>query len=79
MLEQRDRDRWFMTQHTRKDINFVREAKAEQWRTALPRESVAKIEAAWGRMMQLLGYRLAEHSAENSIRCNPPARETAGA
>jgi len=78
-LEQWERDRWFMTQHTRKDINFVREAKAQQWRTALPRESVAKIEAAWGRTMQLLAYRLAEHLAEDAVRCSPPSQETFGA
>lgn len=63
-LEQKDRDRWFMTQHSRKDINFVREAKADQWRTALPRECIAKIEAEWGRTMQVLGYELSEHSPE---------------
>jgi Sulfotransferase domain len=76
-LEQTDRDRWFMTQHTRKDINFVREAKAEQWRTALPPESIAKIEAAWGRTMQLLGYGLAEHSAEAPVRSRPPLPDSA--
>jgi Sulfotransferase domain len=57
-LEQTDRDRWFMTRGTRKDINFVREAKSEQWKTALPAESVAKIESAGGHIMELLGYKL---------------------
>ena len=73
-LEQTDRDRWFMTQHSRKDINFVREAKAEQWRTALPQEAIAKIEAAWGRTMQVLGYALTEGSAE-MIRSHTFARK----
>jgi hypothetical protein len=76
-LEQKDRDKWFMTQHTRKDINFVRAAKAEQWRTALSRESTAKIEGAWGRIMQLLGYGLAMPSAEEPVRSRPPVPETA--
>jgi len=76
-LEQKDRDKWFMTQHTRKDISFVRAAKAEQWRTALSRESIAKIEGAWGRIMQLLGYGLAMPSAEEPVRSRPPLPETA--
>jgi hypothetical protein len=67
-LEQKDRDKWFMTQHTRKDINFVRAAKAEQWRSALSLESIAKIEGAWGRIMQLLGYGLAVPAAGESVR-----------
>jgi Sulfotransferase domain len=74
-LEQQDRDRWFMTQHTRKDIHFVREARAEQWRTELPRESVAKIESAWGRIMQILGYDLAE---QKSVPSKAPLPEAAG-
>jgi hypothetical protein len=57
-----------MTQHTRKDINFVRAAKAEQWRSALSLESIAKIEGAWGRIMQLLGYGLAVPAAGESVR-----------
>jgi len=77
-LEQKDRDQWFMTKHTRKDINFVREARAEQWRTALPRESVAKIESQWGRTMQLLGYGLAEHSVEDAVRSECPLPKTTG-
>jgi hypothetical protein len=76
-LEQKDRDKWFMTQHTRKDINFVRAAEAEQWRTALSRESIAKIEGAWSRIMQLLGYGLAMPSAEEPVRSRPPLPETA--
>jgi len=76
-LEQKDRDKWFMTQHSRKDINFVRAAEAEQWRTALSRESIAKIEGAWSRIMQLLGYGLAMPSAKEPVRSRPPLPETA--
>ena len=78
-LEQRDRDKWFMTQNTRKDINFVRVAKAEQWRTALSPESIAKIESAWGRVMQLLGYGLAVPSAEAPVRSSRSSLESTNA
>lgn len=77
--EQKDRDKWFMTQNTRKDINFVRAGKAEQWRTALKPESIARIEGAWGRIMQLLGYALAVPAAEQPFRSSPPSLESAKA
>lgn len=76
-LEQKDRDKWFLTQNTRKDINFVRAAKAEQWRTALSRESIAKIEGAWGRIMQVLGYGLSLPSAKEPVQSRPPLPEIA--
>jgi hypothetical protein len=57
-LEQKDKDKWFLTQGTRQDINFVREARSNQWRSTLPIEAVARIESTWGGIMQLLGYQL---------------------
>src|SRR3954447_16283610 len=49
---------------TRKDLPFVRAAKAGGWKKELPLSEVAKIEKAWGPLMRSLGYEL------NS--CNTP-------
>ena len=63
-LEDKQSDQWSTTREGRKDIRFVREAKAEQWKKSLPPASVAEIESAWGNIMQLLGYPLASRSQE---------------
>lgn len=57
-LEAADADKWVTTKESRKDISFVRSAKSGQWQDALPAESIAEIEAAWGPVMKLLGYPL---------------------
>jgi hypothetical protein len=51
-------DEWVTTKPSRKDINFVRSAKSGQWQKELPPAAAAEIEAAWGPVMQLLGYPL---------------------
>lgn len=63
-LEQKDKDKWFLTQGTRQDINFVREARSNQWRSTLPVEAVTRIESTWGGIMQLLGYQLSTTSVQ---------------
>ena len=65
---------------SRKDLSFVRAASAGGWRSELPPPLVARIEAAWGPIMQHLGYELTTRDA-NSVEGFPllaPAR-TAGA
>jgi Sulfotransferase domain len=57
-LERKEADKWSTTKRTRSDVPFVRAAKSGQWSDVLSRESVAAIEAAWGPVMQALGYRL---------------------
>lgn len=57
-LEKSQSEQWVTTKDSRKDIPFVREAKAGGWRKQLPDESVRKIESAWGGLMQELGYLL---------------------
>jgi hypothetical protein len=57
-LEVAQADQWATTKPSRKDINFVRAAKSNQWQNELPAASVAEIESAWGPVMQLLGYSL---------------------
>jgi len=58
-LESAQNLQWVTTRETRKDIQFVREAKSGQWRTALSPSLVADIESAWGHLMRLVGYELA--------------------
>jgi hypothetical protein len=55
-LEKLEADRWIATKNRRKDIPFVRVAKAGGWRTSLPLKSVEQIESAWGDLMITLGY-----------------------
>jgi hypothetical protein len=59
-IEQRETDLWEGTRDTRKDIPFVRAAKAGGWKNALSRESAEKIEAAWSPLMVSLGYQVPE-------------------
>lgn len=47
---------WVSTKNKRDDIPFIRSAAAGRWKTKLPSESVAEIEAAWGNIMAHLGY-----------------------
>jgi Sulfotransferase domain len=55
-LEQQQWKLWLPTKRTRADIPFVRGATSGRWRNELSDRSVKKIEAAWGRTMQELGY-----------------------
>jgi len=57
-LEVTQSSEWYATKEGRKDIPFVRVAKSAQWKRSLPASSVAEIEAAWGPVMELLGYPL---------------------
>ena len=57
-LEKQQQDQWVATKKHRKDIPFVRVAKAGGWRKNLPEASVVEIEAAWGDLMASLGYPL---------------------
>jgi hypothetical protein len=57
---------WITTKDKRSDIPFVRTASAGGWKTKLPLESVAKIEARWGHIMAQLGYELVTRKAESA-------------
>lgn len=57
-MEKVQSDVWKLTRNTRKDMAFVRKAKAGNYQSELPQESIAEIEAAWGPLMQRLGYNL---------------------
>jgi hypothetical protein len=47
---------WKLTQNTRQDIPFVREAKSGGWQGKLSAAAVQQIEKAWGPTMSELGY-----------------------
>ena len=57
-LEQAQTDQQGLTRGSRKDLSFVRAAGSGGWRSELPVPLVARIEAAWGPLMQHLGYEL---------------------
>jgi hypothetical protein len=58
-LETEQAAQWVVTKATRKDMPFIRSARAGGWKAALPEQSVARIQAAWGNLMRSLGYELA--------------------
>jgi hypothetical protein len=58
-LEKMHGDKWAQNKHMkRKDIPFVRSAKAGGWQAVLPKAAVAEVESAWGPLMTKLGYEL---------------------
>ena len=57
-MEKQQENEWVATKKHRKDIPFVRVARAGGWRTQLPEKSVARIESAWGNLITKLGYEL---------------------
>lgn len=67
LLEQQAQDQWVGTKTHRKDIPFVRTAKAGAWQDSLPERSVAQIEAAWGDLMTSLRYPLVTRTPEAQV------------
>jgi hypothetical protein len=63
-LEEKQGNKWVQTRYTRQDKPFVREAASGGWKTVLPSQSVAAIEAAWGHVMIPLGYQLSAETAD---------------
>jgi hypothetical protein len=57
-LEKEQSRQWKETKGTRQDKPFVGRAVTGGWRSALPEECVAEIEAAWGNVMRLVDYPL---------------------
>jgi hypothetical protein len=57
-LEAAESRKWSAIRRSRRDLPFVRSAKPGDWKLELPEDSICQIEAAWGAVMQLLGYRL---------------------
>ncbi|MFZ0772508.1 MAG: sulfotransferase domain-containing protein [Candidatus Sulfotelmatobacter sp.] len=61
-LEKVQTDKNGLTKGSRKDLSFVRAAGSGGWRSDLPPPMAARIEAAWGPLMQRLGYEVGAYS-----------------
>ena len=61
-LESAQGGKWVQTKYTRQDKPFVRKASSGGWMSVLPAISVAQIEAAWGDLLNSLGYELSTAS-----------------
>jgi hypothetical protein len=72
-LEKAQKDKNGLFKGSRNDLSFVRAAGSGGWRTGLPAPMVAKIEAAWGPLMQHMGYQLSSQSSARAV-----AGESAG-
>jgi hypothetical protein len=57
-LEKQQSSQWKETRKTRQDKPFVRKAASGGWRSSLPTDCAAQIEAAWGDVMRSVGYEL---------------------
>ena len=55
-FEKEQNGEWVLTKSTRSDKPFVRSATAGMWKSVLSPAAVMAIEAAWGPLMQHLGY-----------------------
>jgi hypothetical protein len=55
-VEKSEGKKWESTKGTRQDISFFRSAKSGEGRSVLPRESIERIEKAWGPLMRSLDY-----------------------
>ena len=67
-LESLQARQWELTKHTRQDKPFVRTATAGKWKSVLSQQSVTLIEAAWGSLMQRLGYELSSGTLHPGTR-----------
>jgi Sulfotransferase domain len=69
-MEKQEWHLWASTKNTRQDISFIRAATDGQWQSVLSSSSVRKIEAAWGHLMLIFGYKLAyvQVEKEKSLR-----------
>jgi hypothetical protein len=65
-LEDKEGAKWLQTKYTRQDKAFVRKTALGAWKTALPAESVALIEEAWGGLMNQLGYQITTPSTASA-------------
>jgi Sulfotransferase domain len=65
-LEKTQGKDWVSTKDKRSDIPFVRSAVSGGWKAKLPESCIAEIEAAWGPLMQSVGYALTHPPASTS-------------
>lgn len=71
-MERAQSSEWVATKNRRQDIPFVGTASSGGWKSRLPMESVAEIEAAWGHWMTRLGYSLVTCSENRMFATGRP-------
>jgi hypothetical protein len=71
-LEKDQAHLWSSTRETRQDVAFVREARAGGWKAALPADSAAEMESAWGPLLKWLGYELSQPKGAARTAASPP-------
>jgi len=69
-VEKAEGKKWDSTKGTRQDMSFFRSAKSGEGRATLSRESIERIERAWGPLMQSVGYAI---STTDSVASLSPA------
>jgi hypothetical protein len=57
-MEEQESRSWASTRDTRQDIPFIRAATDGQWQSVLSPSSVQRIEAAWGHLILIFGYKV---------------------
>jgi hypothetical protein len=65
-MEKKQTDKNDLVKGSRKDLSFVRAAGSGGWRSELPAPMVARIETAWGPLMQRLGYELSTQAPKET-------------
>ena len=65
-MEKKQTDKNDLVKGSRKDLSFVRAAGSGGWRSELPAPMVARIEAAWGPLMQRLRYELSTQAPKEA-------------
>ncbi|MGA7633149.1 MAG: sulfotransferase domain-containing protein [Terriglobales bacterium] len=65
-MEKKQTDKNDLVKGSRKDLSFVRAAGSGGWRSELPAPMVARIETAWGPLMQRLGYELSTQAPKEA-------------
>jgi hypothetical protein len=65
-LEKQQSKQWALTRNTRQDKPFVRSAKTGEWKNVLSSRAAHSIEAAWGSIMQQLGYPVSDGNGASS-------------
>lgn len=66
-VEKAEGKKWDSTKGTRQDMSFFRSAKSGEGRATLSRESIERIERAWGPLMQSVGYAISTTDAVASL------------
>ncbi len=77
-MEKSQAQNWVLTKSTRPDKPFIRSAISGGWKSALPEESVALLERAWGNLMRGLGYELHGSATPSDTIIQPSLSVTPG-